>query len=261
MIAMDNMKHRRLQELDRSDFKIVDDEPDIRGWDVRNSWGHKIGEVEELIVDAESKKVRYMVVDIDDKEIKLNHKKVLIPIGMAELQDDDDDVILPDLQADQLRALPGYDKNHLDDEVERQICNALDLNTTTASRTERTDTQDDFYNNNRFSGTNLYKRRTQQQQPVQQQREPSDYERSLRLWEMRSDGGVIPNADSNYRNRDMSEEDRMEMVRNRRQAYQQRRYGNTDGGDKYYQNQDHAYRKDNSITGRLRNEGLQDKDF
>ena len=43
---MDTMKHRRLQELDRSDFEIVNGEPDIRGWDVRNNAGKKIGEVE-----------------------------------------------------------------------------------------------------------------------------------------------------------------------------------------------------------------------
>ena len=54
---MDNMKHRRLQELDRSDFGIVEGEPDIRGWDVKNTRGQKIGEVEELIVDARQKKV------------------------------------------------------------------------------------------------------------------------------------------------------------------------------------------------------------
>ena len=53
---MDNMKHRRLQELDRSDFEIVKGEPDIRGWDVKNNSGQKIGEVEELIVDAQKKK-------------------------------------------------------------------------------------------------------------------------------------------------------------------------------------------------------------
>ena len=40
---MDNMKHRRLQELDRSDFQIVDGEPDIRGWDVKNINKQKIG--------------------------------------------------------------------------------------------------------------------------------------------------------------------------------------------------------------------------
>ena len=69
---MDNMKHRRLQELDRSDFSIVEGEPDIRGWDVRNTQGQKIGEVEELIIDAQRKKVRYMVVDLDDNELELD---------------------------------------------------------------------------------------------------------------------------------------------------------------------------------------------
>ena len=53
---MDNMKHRRLQELKRSDFDIVDGEPDIRGWDVKLAGGQKIGEVEELIVDAQKRK-------------------------------------------------------------------------------------------------------------------------------------------------------------------------------------------------------------
>src|SRR5215211_1716711 len=103
---MDNMKHRRLQELKRSDFDIVDGEPDIRGWDVKNQDGKKIGEVEELIVDAPQKKVRYMLVDLDDNELDLDHHKVLIPIGLAQLHRDDDDVILPGVQAEQLRVLP-----------------------------------------------------------------------------------------------------------------------------------------------------------
>src|SRR5215211_4992489 len=108
---MDSMKHRRLQEMDRSDFEIVKGEPDIRGWDVKNALGKKIGEVEELIVDAQQKKVRYMVVDLDDNELKLDHRKVLIPIGLAELHKEDDDVLLPSVEAEQLTALPGYDKN------------------------------------------------------------------------------------------------------------------------------------------------------
>ena len=72
---MDKMKHRSLQELDHSDFEIVKGEPDIRGWDVRNSRGQKIGEVEELIIDAQQKKVRYMIVDLDDNELKLTTGK------------------------------------------------------------------------------------------------------------------------------------------------------------------------------------------
>src|SRR5687767_13202142 len=122
---MDNMKHRRLQELDRSDFGIVEGEPDIRGWDVKNSRGQKIGEVEELIVDAQQKKVRYMVVDLDDNELDIDDdRKGLIPIGLAELHRKDDDVIIP-VEAAQLKSIPEYDSDKLDAEVERKICSTL----------------------------------------------------------------------------------------------------------------------------------------
>src|SRR5215212_6182232 len=122
---MDTMKHRRLQELDRSDFEIVDGEPDIRGWDVKNINGQKIGEVEELILDAQEKKVRYLVVDLDDNELKLDHKKVLIPIGLAELDEHDDDVLIPNVSAQQFEKLPGYDKNNLTGDMERRVCSVL----------------------------------------------------------------------------------------------------------------------------------------
>jgi sporulation protein YlmC with PRC-barrel domain len=117
---MDNMKHRRLQEMDRSDFEIVDGDPDIRGWDVKNTRGQKIGEVEDLIVDAQMKKVRYVVLDMDDNELDLDDRKVLIPIGLAELHRKDDDVIIP-VENDQLRSLPNYDADKLDESVEQKI--------------------------------------------------------------------------------------------------------------------------------------------
>ena len=96
------MKQTRLQELDRSNFEIVKDEPDIRGWDVRSRSGYKIGAVEDLIIDTQAKKVRYMVVDLDDNELKLNHRKVLIPIGLAELHNELDDVLLPGTTLDEI---------------------------------------------------------------------------------------------------------------------------------------------------------------
>src|SRR5215203_3827336 len=122
---MDKSKHKRLQELDHSDFEIVKGEPDIRGWDVKNGAGQKIGEVEELIVDAQRKKVRYMVVDLDDNELDLEDRKVIIPIGLAELHTKDDDVILPNIQAEQLRALPGYEEDNLDPTIEAKVCSVL----------------------------------------------------------------------------------------------------------------------------------------
>jgi sporulation protein YlmC with PRC-barrel domain len=249
-MAMDNMKHRRLQELDRSDFEIVNGEPDIRGWDVKNSAGKKIGEVEELIVDARQKKVRYMVVDLDDNELKLDHRKVLIPIGLAELDKKDDDVILPNVHPEQLHSLPVYDINNLTPETERNICTALGRKKETMTVSKDNQEQDsEFYTHDYFSEDNLYKHRLHEAQPSNAQ---SEYERGLRLWEKRSEGGILPDSSGkreSYRENEIEENAKMEMVRNRRHAYEQRRAGT--GRDAYR-------RRDNSVEGRIRDEGLRD---
>ena len=246
---MDSMKHRRLQELDRSDFEIVQGEPDIRGWDVKNSRGQKIGEVEELIVDAQQKKVRYMVVDLDDNELKLDHKKVLVPIGLAQLHEKDDDVILPYVQGEQFTSLTAYDKNSLTPEVERRVCSTFGRNNETLGTTNSEEHHPEFYQHDYFNDDNLYKHRLHEAEPVKKE---SEYEKGLRLWEKRSEGGIIPDNSStreNYREREIEENARMEMVRNRRSTYEQRRGGI--GRDNYR-------RHDNSIEGRIRDEGLRD---
>ena len=290
---MDQMKHRRLQELDRSDFKVVDGEPDIRGWDVKNGAGQKIGEVEELIVDAQKKKVRYMVVDLDDNELKLDHRKVLIPIGLAELHKDDDDVLLPAVTVDQLSTLPDYDKDNLDEETEQRVCNTLGRNTTSLAQkimsateghpqpaktehdktlhtTKATAQEEDFYQHDYFHDDNLYKHRLHQREQKQTNNE-SEYEKGLRLWEMRSEGGTIPNDTAKQqerereREREHSEERHLEMVRSRRKSYEDRRgYAHRDNrrdegrGDHYDEDRHGNHRKDNTIIGRIRDEGLQD---
>jgi sporulation protein YlmC with PRC-barrel domain len=297
---MDNMKHRRLQELDRSDFEIVREDPDIRGWDVRGTNGRKVGAVEDLIVDAREKKVRYMVVDLDDNELKLRHRKVLIPIGLAELDQKDDDVLIPNISAQQLGELPDYDRDSLTPDVERRIFSTLntraqparldqpskpiveteaerkakleredrknklekedrrerervedrkhrleheerkemarDEKRETKERTEHDEVDPDFYRHEYYNLDNLYKNRLHEVKPVERKKE-SEYERGLRLWERRSEGAVIPDdkrrestnppaREPGYK--ELDEEQRMEMIRNRRNSYQQRRYA--DGG-------------------------------
>ena len=247
---MDNMKHRRLQELDRSDFEIVKGEPDIRGWDVKNNSGQKIGEVEELIVDAQKKKVRYMVVDLDDNELKLDHRKVLVPIGFAELDREDDDVILSNVEASHFSSLPDYDKNQLTPEVERRICTTLGRGNETMTSTSTEEHDPNFYKHDYYNDDNLYRHRLHQAQPVNKE---SEYDRGLKIWEKRSEGGIIPDSSGNrenFRERDIEEEARMEKVRNRRNAYEQRRGGGI-GRDNYR-------RHDNSVEGRIRDEGLRD---
>ena len=247
---MDNTKHRRLQELDRSDFEIVDGEPDIRGWDVKNANGQKIGEVEELIVDAQQKKVRYMIVDLDDNELKLDHRKVLIPIGTAELHKEDDDVVLPSVQTEHLHSLPVYDKNNLTPDTERKICSVLGRTDSTSSYTNKEEHDPLFYKHDYFNDDNLYRHRLNEAQTMK--KEESEYERGLRLWEKRSQGGIMASEarqTDNAGSRELEEEARMEMVRNRRNTYEQRRGGT--GRDQYR-------RQDNSVEGRIRDEGLRD---
>jgi uncharacterized protein (TIGR02271 family) len=81
----------RLEELGGSNYEIVDGEQNIKGWDVKNEQGKKIGEVDELLFNPASRSVRYLVVDLDDNELELENddRKVLIPIGLAELHSDD----------------------------------------------------------------------------------------------------------------------------------------------------------------------------
>ncbi len=244
---MDSMKHRRLQEMDRSDFEIVKGEPDIRGWDVKNSTGQKIGEVEDLIVDAQKKKVRYMVVDLDNNELKLDHRKVLIPIGLAQLDTEDDDVILPNVQAEHFRSLPDYDKNNLSPEIERRVCSTLGRVSDSSSTTSAEEHTDSFYKHDYFNDDNLYKHRLHEAQNVQKD---SEYDRGLRLWEKRSEGGILPGNRDNYHENEVEDHARMEMVRNRRSAYEQRRGGGF-GRDNYR-------RHDGSVEGRIRDEGLRD---
>ncbi|NTS40654.1 PRC-barrel domain-containing protein [Flavisolibacter sp. BT320] len=288
---MENMKHRRLQELDRSDFEIVEGEPDIRGWDVRNSSGQKIGEVEELILDAQNKKVRYMVVDLDDNELDLDDRRVLIPIGLAELDKDEDDVLLPTVTVEHLRALPKYDEDKLDEEMETRICSTFGRkqdtmrfypqNSNEPKGMNKPEETHDFYRHEHFNDDNLYRNRLHEAQPAQHTRDgqsdvhhqqKEEYERGLRLWEVRSEGGIIANSNSSNthdntgynsseRVRDMNDERRMEIVRNRRKQYEDRRGSHriNPSRDRYRDSSsDNTRREDNSISARIDREGLQD---
>ncbi len=99
-----------LKELSNSDYEIKDGEPDIIGWDIKNSEGRKLGEVDELIFDPQARKVRYIVLNMEGNETDLeDERRVLIPIGVAELYTDNDDVIIPQVTATQLSQLPPYE--------------------------------------------------------------------------------------------------------------------------------------------------------
>lgn len=244
---MEKKKYNRLQELDHSNFEIVKGEPDIRGWDVRYMTGQKLGSVEELIVDAEEKKVRYMVVDLDENELKLVNRKILIPIGLAELDKKEDDVLIPNISLEQLSRLPEYEKNNLNPVVERRISSTLGRELHEAELAEATtapvkneptagkltkeekrkikeeeEHEPDFYSHDQYNVDNLYKNRLHQAAPSNNE---SEYYRGLRLWEKRSEGGIIERSDDpNLSSSEAGEKAKEEIRRARRDDYRQRRY-------------------------------------
>src|SRR5215210_412475 len=51
-------------------FRIAEGDPDVRGWDVLGADGRKIGEVDELLVDTQGLRVRYLDVTLDLESIQ-----------------------------------------------------------------------------------------------------------------------------------------------------------------------------------------------
>src|SRR3954467_201573 len=124
-MATRKIHYSKLVELGNSGYEIVADEPDIRKWRVTNANGRVLGVVDELLVDRQLNKIRYIVLDMQGKPLNLLSRKVLIPIGIAQLDRVDDIVILPTITLEHLATLPTYKKGKLTFETERKIRNVF----------------------------------------------------------------------------------------------------------------------------------------
>src|SRR4051812_9806651 len=105
-----NTSAHSLQELSESDYEIVDNQPEIFGWDVRDTHNNKVGEVYELLFSEQTRKVRYIVLDMESNDVDLEEGRVLIPIEVAVFDLENDNVKLPGVSVTNLLALPLYEK-------------------------------------------------------------------------------------------------------------------------------------------------------
>ncbi len=106
---MDTKNNAHLQYLDDlSDYKVASEDPDVRGWKVKDAEDRTIGKVESFLVNKEAKRVRYLDVEVDDSIIEAGHKAtnkvsnqnvheyinedgenhLIVPIGLAVLDKD-----------------------------------------------------------------------------------------------------------------------------------------------------------------------------
>ena len=94
--------------------RIADGEPDIRGWNVHTLDGCTAGKVDDLIVDTDARKVRYMDVKLDRKELGLSEDRhVLVPLDDARLDPRSDDVLLESTTREQLSRMQAMDRDTL----------------------------------------------------------------------------------------------------------------------------------------------------
>ena len=156
---MEHHTYVQLKSLKDSDFKVVDGEPNIIGWEVKNEADAYLGKVKDLLFEPESRAVRYLIVDLEDNGMNLGDKKVMIPIGIAHLHTSDDEVVLPNVHVEQFNALPAYDENRTVPATEVQIREII--GSPAALRIEESISkfdQNQFYSHHHFDRGRFYQR-------------------------------------------------------------------------------------------------------
>ncbi|MFO8147215.1 MAG: PRC-barrel domain-containing protein [Bacteroidota bacterium] len=177
-----------LNEL--SDYKVASDDPDIRGWKVKDVDNRIIGEVDNLLVNKDTERVVYLDVEVDKSIIEGKHNPyrfsasegvhefinkegenhIIIPIGLVKLNEDENFVYTDKINhktfAETKRIKKGSNVNREYEEVVLESYNrdtnfssdTGDKNTTTAdsNRDSRRDREDeDFYKKREFDNSDF----------------------------------------------------------------------------------------------------------
>jgi photosynthetic reaction center H subunit len=153
---MANKNRERIAPLsDLNDFEVAENDPDVRGWDVIAADGRKIGDVKDLIVDQDAMKVRYLDVEIDKDFRADDNRRVLIPVGQAQLHEREDHVHVNRLSSADARDYPAY-SGRFDRSYENEVHRRFDSGAGSTSGSEyyaHTNFDDDRFYGSRRSGT------------------------------------------------------------------------------------------------------------
>ena len=147
-----------LSDLD--DFEVADGYPDPRGWRVLTADGTEVGKVHDLIVDTGTMRTRYLDVKLDhDKLATAGTRRdddwdALIPVGSAQLAENDDEVMLPSLSTTQLAALPVFEHGEITRDYENSVLAGVGGAAAGAAAT----TDRDYYDRQHFDDRRFFGR-------------------------------------------------------------------------------------------------------
>lgn len=148
---------------DLHDFRVADGYPDPRGWRVLAENGTEVGKVHDLIVDTGSMRTRYLDVRLDHDHVSSGAQRhdddwdVLVPVGSAQLADNDDEVMLPSLTAEQLAMIPAFDHGDISREYESSVLTGVGG---AAAGAAAGATGRDFYDTEHFDDRRFFGSRT-----------------------------------------------------------------------------------------------------
>jgi photosynthetic reaction center H subunit len=160
--SAEGMHLRRLRDL--TEFEVADGSPDVRGWAVRGGDGNKFGDVYELIVEEEALKVRYLDIELDASlNVNRHERHILIPVGVAALDEEGDNVFVPSLSKESVLDYPPYEEILITRDYEEAMLRSLKLplpEARTGSFYDQ-DTYDEqrFYQNRRPDANDAFRKR------------------------------------------------------------------------------------------------------
>ncbi|SMB86674.1 PRC-barrel domain protein [Hymenobacter roseosalivarius DSM 11622] len=160
----EGMHLRRLRDL--ADFEVADSSPDVRGWSVRGADGQKFGEVAELIVEEEALKVRYLDIELSSNlRVNKHERHILLPVGVAALDEEGDNVFVPALTLETVLEYPPYAEIQISRGYEEAMLRALKLPLPEAGSegfyNQSSYDEQHFYQNRRPAELNAFRRRDQ----------------------------------------------------------------------------------------------------
>jgi uncharacterized protein (TIGR02271 family) len=116
---------RRMSDI-KKDYEVADDHEDVMDWDVVGRDGTKIGEVEDMIVDMQAMKVRYLEVELDDDLPGVqDDQRVLIPVGIADLDYSNKNVLVSSLDSSMATSIPAYRGEAITREYENSLMSSF----------------------------------------------------------------------------------------------------------------------------------------
>jgi sporulation protein YlmC with PRC-barrel domain len=139
----------RLSEM--NDYEVADKDPDVRGWRVFSAEGVKFGKVNELIVDPDEMKVRYLDIEVDKGvEGVTDDRHLLVPVGVASIDEKDDKVFIRTVQTVSLLKTPPYKGGVVTRDYEDELRQSYFQEKTRSSDDE------DYYNSEYFDDEKFY---------------------------------------------------------------------------------------------------------